>query len=63
MPKLSLLALLFSAFATQADLLTALQAYEKQHYSKAKQEFAELLPRFGIMLFFIGLHLRPKPTC
>lgn len=44
MRKLPLLALLFSVFTTQADLLTALQAYEKQHYSKAKQEFAALLP-------------------
>ncbi len=44
MRKLSLVALLFSAFTVQADLLTALQAYEKQDYALAKQEFAALLP-------------------
>ena len=44
MPKLPLLALLFSAFATQADLLTALQAYDQKDFTKASSEFNALLP-------------------
>lgn len=44
MPKLPLLALLFSAFTTQADLLTALQAYDQKDFTKASTEFNALLP-------------------
>jgi len=44
MPKLPLLALLFSAFTTQADLLTALQAYDQKDFAKATTEFNALLP-------------------
>ncbi len=44
MRKLSLLALLISAFTAQADLLTALQAHENKDFAKASTEFTQLLP-------------------
>ncbi len=44
MRKITLLALLISAFTTQADLLTALQAYDKKDFAKAATEFNALLP-------------------
>ncbi len=44
MRKLSLLALLLSAFTAQADLLTALQAHENKDFAKASTEFTQLLP-------------------
>lgn len=44
MPKLPLLALLLSVFTTQADLLTALQAYDQKDFAKASSEFKTLLP-------------------
>lgn len=44
MSKLPLLALLFSVFTTQADLLTALQAYDQKDFAKASTEFNALLP-------------------
>jgi TonB family protein len=44
MRKFPLLALLISAFSTQADLLTALQAYDKKDYTKAAADFNQLIP-------------------
>ncbi len=44
MRKLPLLALLCSAFASQADLLDAMKAYEKRDFNTAAQEFSALLP-------------------
>lgn len=44
MSKLPVLALILCAFTTQADLLTALQAYEKKDFVKAAAEFSALLP-------------------
>jgi len=44
MRKLSFVAVFLSAFSCQADLLTAVQAYEKQDFHKATQEFGALLP-------------------
>ena len=44
MRKITILALLVSAFSTQADLLTALQAYDKKDFAQATTEFNALLP-------------------
>ncbi len=44
MRKITLLALLISTFSAQADLLTALQAYDKKDFAQATTEFNALLP-------------------
>jgi TonB family protein len=44
MRKFPLLSLLFAAFTTQADLLTALKAHENKDFATATAEFNQLLP-------------------